>query len=198
MTDPGGVFRDLLYRALSREEEEIRAFGCPPEPPEHFLSSVAFAPELAIGYLLRKQARRDGIRVEGERHYEGEARCVDLCLIEEGVATASLEIKGPWGVWESKARLLEDVAKRFNRTCRIHGVEASAARHNAWILVESVERRPQDVERFVRETLRNFVTIEECLMAPPIPLNRGAVGVLHVGRHDYRDLWVVVFRGELR
>src|SRR5208283_3417533 len=89
-------FCKLLHGALENEEKELHELGVR-EPAEHYLLSVAFAPELAIGYMVRKQALRQGdIAVEGERRYEGDTRgSVDVCTVDGGGnCTASLEIKG--------------------------------------------------------------------------------------------------------
>jgi hypothetical protein len=136
--------------------------------------------------------------MECERQYKGTNKCVDVCLMEEGACTASLEIKGPRGLWQSRVPLLEDVLKHFDRNLEIHGAVQSAGRYNAWILVPQGEKRPEDMERFVRETVEPLATIEECLVSPPILLNRGSEEILQAAGHDYRELWVVAFRGELR
>ncbi len=81
---------DLLYQTLKREEDEIGLIGHPKEPFNHFLASVAFAPEVAVGYLLRKEALRRGIATESERDR------VDVCLFQDGACVAMCEIKGPW------------------------------------------------------------------------------------------------------
>jgi hypothetical protein len=70
-------------------------------PAEHHLLSVAFAPELAIAYLVRKEALRLGIPIEGEHKY------VDFCLpVPNDTCAASLEIK-LWNVLHFNKRPLK-------------------------------------------------------------------------------------------
>lgn len=106
----GPLFRDLLHGALLHEEQEICSIGVPAGPPEHFLSSVSCAPELSIGYLVRKEALQRRIPIESERHYAASQECVDFCLVDDrGACTPSLEIKGPSGVWDRSGPLQADV-----------------------------------------------------------------------------------------
>jgi hypothetical protein len=176
---------DLLYAALKREEDDIRQIGMSEARIDHFLRSVAFAPELVVGYLLRKEALRHGVPVECERTFDN--GIVDFCFVEDGAYAALCEIKGPRGLWADKRPLREDVQKGLRSS------EASSARrYNAWILVAETESTP-DLKQWATETAAGIAEIDECAVSPPIPVNRTDSAVTVWNGKPHESLWVVVF-----
>jgi hypothetical protein len=179
----------LLYSTLKREEDEIRRIGMSDARIDHHLCSVAFAPELVVGYLLRKEALIHRIPVECERQF-ADGGIVDACFIENGAYTALCEIKGPWGLWRTdREPLRKDVRKLLS-----HGFSeaASARRYNAWILVAEIQSAA-DLRQWVHEVVTGIAEIDEYEVSLPIPVNRtlDALTIWNGHRHDC--LWVVVF-----
>ena len=182
-TSNGKLFCELLYSALKREEDEIREIGTAKGKPEHFLLSVAFAPELAIKYLVRKEALRRGVAIEwGYKQ-------VDLCLVgDDGNYTASLEVK-VWGMWTRKRDpLRKDVRKVLNQS--IPNI-APGERYNAWILV--LEDTTTDALEVVRSTLKEEVEVVESFVSAQIPINQTGDAPSVVKGHKHECLQVVVF-----
>ena len=77
---------------MKREEDDIRQIGVNDPRIDHFLCSVVFAPELVVGYLLRKEALRRGVPLECERKFDG--GIVDCCFLQGSEYAALCEIKG--------------------------------------------------------------------------------------------------------
>jgi hypothetical protein len=178
---------ELLSSALLQEELELSDITetAIHNPAEWFLTSVAHAPELAIAYLVRKEALRQGVAIESEYSY------IDLCLLREGAYTASLEIKGPWGIWRTDTeKLRNDVEKVLAQS---KPDVAAAERYNGWILITENETQQREVEQFVRATIAGIAELGRCVVSDPIPINRNGGAVqIHYG-HRYESIWVVVF-----
>jgi hypothetical protein len=177
---------DLLYGALKREEDDIHSIGIREPRIEHFLCSVAFAPELVVGYLLRKEALRRGIPIECERRFNG---CiVDCCFIENGECAALCEIKGPWGVWVTdRGPLRKDLQKLLSLT-----VQPSARRYDAWVLVAEDESI-QDWKKWVGDLTGGIGELDECVVSPPIPVNQPTGAVTKWNKKAHKTLWAIVF-----
>jgi hypothetical protein len=169
-----------LFKALEREENEIRQIGSDKGPPECFLSSVAHAPELAIGYLLRKEALRQGIALESEYQQ------VDMCFHQDGARISTFEIKGPWPVWEKTGSLKRDVRKVLAQS--VEGVPPEQ-RYNAWILI--LEDTSTEPAAFVRKVLSGIADVVEFVQSEPISINGNATP--SSSRHRFGSLRVVVF-----
>jgi hypothetical protein len=183
------LFCDILSSTLQREEHELveiaRAAAFTGGRPEWFLTSVAHAPELAICYLVRKEARRQGVPIESEHKY------VDLCLLHDGVHTASLEVKGPWEIRRSDViRLQNDVQKVLGQS--ISAIPA-AERYNGWILICEDEIQQRDVEQFVRTTIEGIAALGQCVVSDPIPINRNGGAVQSHDGYRFESIQVVVF-----
>ena len=197
-------FCTLLHDALENEEREILDIGARGPAEEHLLS-VAFAPELAIGYLVRKQAlRQGGVAIEGERQYEGHARkSVDVCTVDgDGNCTASLEIKGPIGDWNANRndKFLKDIEKHFDPRARIKNATSSAKRYNGWILIERVATKRDELIGAVHDLLsRSGRLLDEKDVSEAIKINRTS-NVVHKDRAGnlYENLRVIVFSAQLR
>ncbi len=185
----GGLFCDILCKVLKREEEEILRIGTDKGRPEHFLLSVAFAPELAIGYLIRKEALRRGIPIESEHRCE-DRNVVDICFVKDNGYKASLEIKGPWGIWGPAKDLRKDVQKVLRQA--VSGIPL-LEKYNAWILVLEDATTVEALEEFVKKTISGVAEVVECVVSPPIPINRTANAVSAWNGHKYESLRVVVF-----
>jgi hypothetical protein len=180
---------ELLYRALKREEDDIRQIGVNDARIDHFLCSLAFAPELVVGYLLRKEALRNGIPVECERNFN-DGGIVDVCFIQDGKYTALCEIKGPWGIWRTDGiRLRKDVQKVLTQK---FSDASSAKRYNAWILVAENETTP-DLKQWVEKIVGGIAEMDECEVSLPISVNRIADQVSVWNGKPHECLRVVVF-----
>jgi hypothetical protein len=177
---------DLLYSALKREEEDIRQIGMSEPRIDHFLCSVAFAPELVIGYLLRKEALRQGVAVECERKFP--SGIVDCCFVEDGSYAALCEIKGPWGIWRAdRGPLREDLQKLLK-----FSEPSSARRYNAWVLVAEDES-PPDLQRWVEATAAGIAETDEFAASLPIPVNQTAGKFTVWNQKSHRSICVAVF-----
>jgi hypothetical protein len=187
------VFRDLLHAALLREEDELASIGTDRGPARHFLHSVAHADELAIQYLVRKEALRRRIALEVER------RRVDLCLMEGDHPVASLQLK--------KLPVCELTNPRVRRAVttdietQIDAVDMCADRYNGWVLIEATRRHaPEfnaaDVGTLVHDTVRGFgFRVVECALADVIRVNPVGGDSYSDGHgHIYRQMWPIVFR----
>jgi hypothetical protein len=194
------LFCRLLETALRREEEDIRSIGGRRLPAEQFLLSVAFAPETAIGYLVRKAALRLDIPLESERRYAGTTKeCVDFCAFHNGEYAASLELKGPIGDWEGTRRLRPDITKHFDQAARVSGAAQTAKRYNAWILVEQTAVTTDVLRERVKGALAAKGVITEFAVSSTIPINL-LNNAVYTDRwqHRYENLRVVVFSAELQ
>ena len=189
----GQLLCALVYNALKREEEEIQRIRVGPNPPERCLLSVAFAPELAMGYLVRKQALVDRLEVECECK-DRDGTWVDLCLFRGGAWAASAEIKGPWGIWRADRDPLKKDVSKVLRQC-LPGSQL-AEQYNVWILVQEDEMSAAAVEAFVLSTVGRIARVAQCFVSDPIPINQndGAAAVWNNRRHSF--LRVAVFRCE--
>lgn len=170
------LFCDLLYSALQREENEIASLAMGAKPAEHFLSSVAHAPELAVAYLVRKEALRRRLPIESEVHQ------IDLCLVRDRVHLASMEIK-ILPTWRPAAKFKKDVLKVLNQN--LHGV-AETERYNGWVLILD---QSGDAEEFFRRTIAGIAGVRDHCISSAISVNAAARA------HDLRfdRLQVVVF-----
>ncbi|MGB7761073.1 MAG: hypothetical protein WBL61_14660 [Bryobacteraceae bacterium] len=189
------LFCKLLHDALEREEKEIHNIGVR-FPADRYLLSVACAPEVVVGYLVRKQALRRDVAIVGERRYEaGAAGLVDFCAVDvDGKCTASLEIKGPIGDWAGNGRLLEDIEKHFDPSVRIEGATPSAKRYNAWILIEQAAATSDELNRRVEKLLSGPGGLDEIDVSAPISINRvNNVVYQDDNGHSYGNLRVIVF-----
>jgi hypothetical protein len=179
---------ELVSFALQREEIELSQITSSAThksvDPKLFLTSVAHAPELAIGYLVRKEALRRNVAIESEHTY------TDLCLLNEGAYTASLELKC-WEVWRTGTKTLqEDVQKVLAQSTP---VLAASERYHGWILVFDGEYELDAAEQFVRKTLAGIAELGEHVVSAPIPINRTEEAMqIHHG-HRYHFIQVVVF-----
>jgi hypothetical protein len=177
---------DLLYSALKEEEEDIRKRGGGRMPIDLFFASVAFATELYIGYLVRKEALRRGIPVSCELPCADKA-LVDLAFFEDDACTAICEIKRR-GIWEDKGPLRDDVQKVLAQPMP-HAVR----RYNGWVLVLNHETRP-DLKRWVQSAvIGKSAEIDEWEPSPTIPVNRTAGAVTVWNEQPHEHLQVVVF-----
>jgi hypothetical protein len=189
------VFCDLLHSALKREEEDIRRISPGIAPAKHYLLSVAFATELVVAHLVRKQALRDRRAVRTEVRYVGSRQCADLCLVEGDGYSASLEIKGPRAVWEPTGPLTADVRKHLAGSTGIAGARPNAERYNAWILVTEPGATREALEAFILTALSGAVDHAEFIAADPIPINRiGETHYVDKANGRFGSLQVVVMR----
>jgi hypothetical protein len=202
---PGAkFFCKLVHDALECEEREILNIGVR-EPAERYLMSVAFAPELAIGYVVREQAlRQPDVAVEGERpyeRYEGDTwKSVDVCTVDRnGKCTASLEIKliADWDP-NRNGRCSNDIEKHFNPFARIKDAVSSAKRYNAWILVEDKANSDEELKGRVQKLLCSPGGLDEFDVSDPIRINRvNNVAYKDNQGHSYETLRVIVFSAHL-
>lgn len=174
----------LLYSTLKREEEEIRGINVDRGRPEHFLLSVSYAGEIAIGYLVRKQALRERVALEAEVRCEPGRGRVDLCLVgDDGSYQASLELKSS-GL-ESTKLLKDDVVRGLIRSVR--GVH-SDQQYWGWILVTS---QPKDaLKGFVQGVLNDIADLRDYAVSEAIPVNERP-GESH--KYSGKSLYAVVF-----
>jgi hypothetical protein len=189
-------FCNVLQSALREEDHDDSQIDPDNGRVDHLLLSVAsslsaFAPEVAIAYLVRKEVRCQGSAVEWnpckDRNF------VDLCLVvNDGYAT-SFEITGPWGIWDSN-NMSKTNAQRVNRS--IPDVP-TAERYSGWSLSLRDDKSTRALEQFVRSALQSFSKVIVYVVANPIPVltKRTAKAISRYDGHGYECLRVIVFSG---
>jgi len=189
--DNASIFCDLLYSALKREEEKIAQIteiaAQPGRNPEWFLTSVAHATELAIQYLVRKEALRQNRAIQGEVAVPGNYNPTDMCLLDGSSHVASLELKH---ACRTKTKgLREDVVKVLAQS--IPGVVHSE-RYNGWIRLLEHETDANAAEQFIQCILKGTAELGRWIGSPAIPINR-ALGSIEIAGIRFRFMQVVVF-----
>jgi hypothetical protein len=186
-------FRIFLESAL-RQQDKARQVGTDKARQEHLLLSVVsslstFAPEFAVVYLVRKEARCQG----GAIHWDPckDRSFIDFCLVISGGYAASLEIKGPWGIWNSN-NSLKNAAFKAN-PC-ISDVP-TPERYNVWSLALQDETATEALEDFVRSKLKSLMGVVVGIISNPTTMNRGPKAISQYDRHRYEYLRVIVFNG---
>src|SRR5690242_7063467 len=98
MTPNIELLTTLIYNAIEDEETSPRDLHAknPCERADDQLLSVAVAPELAIGYLVRRQALNKNIPLKSEVRYTTKGN-VDLCLVDANKQVCvACELKMGW------------------------------------------------------------------------------------------------------
>jgi hypothetical protein len=180
-------FCSFLRSALAQERNDSRQIATHVGQPEHLLSSVAsslsaFSPEFAIAYLVRKEVPCQDDTIE--RKYPPRDRSlIDFCLVINGGNSGSLEIKRPWGIWDSK------------HPPKDGGPKTTENFYNGWSLTLQDDSVTLALEQYVRSTLRNLPYVVVHVVSTSGSINGTDRVVSRSNSNKYECLRVVVMDG---
>jgi len=187
----------LITQTLKNEENGLEALRAPRAcelDPRVELLSVAFAGELALEYMIRRQALVDRIPLLTQVAYEAPLlkSTVDLCLVdaetEEVYAACELKSRGVWYLHE----VIPDARKILNPAHRIRGARPDCERYCAWVVVSDDRRSDDELTKLTEDTLRGAVQNLQTLISEPIPVNQLARGEPYDDGHGHKYRWLTV------